>query len=51
MRKILRLFMFVAVLAASLLTTGCSSHVGVGLSVGVPIGDYGYMRLDTNRWR
>lgn len=33
-----------------LLLGGCSGNVGVGLSVGVPIGNHGYMSLGTSRW-
>lgn len=51
MKKTLRLIMLLTVLMASLLTTACTGHVGVGLSVGVPIGNYGYMSVDTHRWR
>ncbi|MEE4173394.1 MAG: hypothetical protein V2I57_04000 [Xanthomonadales bacterium] len=30
--------------------TGCSGNIGVGMSVGVPIGDHGYISLGGNRW-
>ena len=39
-----------ALLAISLLLTGCSGNVGVGMSVGVPIGDHGYMSIGGGRW-
>jgi hypothetical protein len=29
---------------------GCSGSVGVGLSVGVPIGDHGYLSVGGGRW-
>jgi hypothetical protein len=29
---------------------GCSGNVGVGLSVGVPIGDHGYISVGGNSW-
>lgn len=29
---------------------GCSGNVGVGLSVGVPIGDHGYISVGGSRW-
>jgi hypothetical protein len=29
---------------------GCSGNVGVGLSVGVPIGNNGYISVGGNRW-
>jgi len=36
----------------SLLLTGCSAIVGVGLSVGIPVGDPGYIKIgsSSNRW-
>jgi predicted small secreted protein len=30
--------------------TGCNANVGVGVNVGVPIGDHGYMSIGTGRW-
>jgi hypothetical protein len=36
--------------AATLILGGCNANVGVGVSVGVPIGDHGYMRVGTGRW-
>jgi len=33
-----------------LLMTACSGNVGVGLSVGVPIGNHGYMSVGSGRW-
>ncbi len=36
--------------AATLMLGGCNANVGVGVSVGVPIGDHGYMRVGTGRW-
>lgn len=42
-------------LAALLMTTlslaGCDGNVGIGLSVGVPIGNHGYMSVGGTRWR
>ena len=29
---------------------GCSGNVGVGLSVGVPIGDHGHISVGGGRW-
>ncbi|HNP34847.1 MAG TPA: hypothetical protein PKK10_03235 [Woeseiaceae bacterium] len=37
-------------LAASLLLASCSGNVGIGLSVGVPIGSHGYMSVGSSRW-
>lgn len=33
-----------------LLLAGCSGNVGVGMSVGVPIGDHGYISVGGHRW-
>lgn len=37
-------------LALCLLLTGCSGNVGIGMSVGVPIGNHGYMSIGSGRW-
>jgi hypothetical protein len=29
---------------------GCSGNVGVGVSVGVPIGNHGHMSVGSSRW-
>jgi len=50
MRKALRRMVLVAVLACSTLAAGCTGNVGIGLNVGVPIGNHGYMSVGTNRW-
>ncbi|NHA13551.1 hypothetical protein [Thioalkalivibrio sp. XN279] len=51
MNKTFRRMMLVAVLVAGALVAGCAANVGVGLSVGVPIGDHGYMSMGTHRGR
>lgn len=50
MNKILRRTGFAAVLLSCLVLAGCSGNVGVGLSVGVPIGNHGYMSVGGTRW-
>lgn len=50
MSRGLRFVARVALVVAVLLLGGCSGNVGVGLSVGIPIGDHGYMSLGTSRW-
>jgi predicted small secreted protein len=40
-----------ALLAVSCLQlAGCNANVGVGLSVGVPVGNNGYMSVSGSRW-
>ena len=41
--------LLVLVVGISLLLTGCNTSVGVGVSVGVPIGNHGYMSVGTGR--
>jgi predicted small secreted protein len=43
-------FALLSVLLVSLLLGGCNANVGVGMSVGVPIGNHGYMNVGTGRW-
>ncbi len=50
MGKVMKKVLLVMVLASSAVIAGCSGNVGVGLNVGVPIGNHGYMSLGTNRW-
>jgi hypothetical protein len=35
---------------ACLMLGGCNANVGVGMSVGVPIGNHGYMSVGTGSW-
>jgi hypothetical protein len=50
MRKLIKSTAFTALLMSCLLLGGCSGNVGVGLSVGVPIGNHGYMSVGGSRW-
>jgi uncharacterized membrane protein len=50
MRNIPRRVLFGLVVAATLALGACSGNVGVGLNVGVPVGNHGYMSFGTNRW-
>lgn len=36
--------------ACCLLLSGCSGNVVVGMSVGVPVGNHGYISVGGNRW-
>jgi hypothetical protein len=50
MRKAVRIGAVVALMLSMLAIAGCSGNVGVGVSVGVPVGNYGYMSVGTSRW-
>ena len=50
MNRIFKKAGFAAVLLSCLLLAGCDGNVGVGLSVGVPIGNHGYMSVGGTRW-
>jgi len=51
MRKVIRTTAIIALLLTSLSLAGCSGNVGVGVSVGVPIGNHGHMSVGATRWR
>jgi predicted small secreted protein len=51
MRKAKRAVAVIAVLLTSLSLAGCDGNVGVGVSVGVPVGSHGYMSVGGTRWR
>jgi hypothetical protein len=51
MRKVVRVAGMLALVASMLATNGCSGPVGVGMSVGVPVGTHGYMSVGATRWR
>ena len=50
MKNAMRKSLLVLLLASSALIAGCNANVGVGLNVGVPIGNHGYMSVGTHRW-
>ncbi len=50
MRKGIRFAAQLVLLLCALSTSGCSNNVGVGISVGVPVGNHGYMSVGTSRW-
>ena len=50
MKKNLRKMFYVLVLSASALIAACSGNVGVGVNVGIPIGNHGHMSIGTGRW-
>lgn len=51
MRRTSRIIAVIAVVLTSLSLAGCSGNVGVGVSVGVPVGNHGYMSVGGTRWR
>jgi hypothetical protein len=50
MRKVARITGWVVLFSSILSLGGCSGSVGVGLSVGIPIGDHGHVSVGTGRW-
>ncbi len=50
MKKLVKITLFVVLLFSCLTLTGCKANVGVGMSVGVPIGDHGYISIGSGRW-
>lgn len=49
-RSIIKTISISALLATYLALGGCNANIGVGLNVGVPIGNHGYMSIGTGRW-
>ena len=49
MRKYIRKIALILLVLVSLLLAGCDGNVGVGLSVGVPVGNHGYMSVGGGR--
>jgi hypothetical protein len=50
MNKAKRIVALAALLMTMLSLAGCSGNVGIGMSVGVPIGNHGYMSVGGTRW-
>ena len=51
MKASIRAFLLGAILLTSLSLAGCDGNVGVGVSVGVPVGNHGQVRVGATRWR
>jgi hypothetical protein len=51
MQRVRRFVAVLAILITSLNLAGCDGNVGVGVSVGVPIGNHGHMSVGGTRWR
>ena len=41
----------VLLVLSSLMLGGCNANVGVGVSVGVPVGNHGHVSIGASRWR
>jgi len=52
MQNVTKKVLMMIVLATTVLLAGCNANVGIGMSVGVPIGNHGYMSIGTgtSRW-
>jgi hypothetical protein len=50
MRRRGRIAVWIVLLTAVLSLGGCSGSVGVGLSVGIPVGNHGYVSVGGGRW-
>jgi predicted small secreted protein len=51
MRRASRITAVIALVLTSLSLAGCNGNVGVGVSVGVPVGNHGYVSVGGTRWR
>ena len=51
MRRVVRVAGMLALVVSMLSLSGCAGTVGVGLSVGVPVGTHEYMTVGASRWR
>ena len=50
MKNAKRTIALIAVLLTTLSLAGCSGNVGVGMSVGVPVGNHGRVSVGGTRW-
>jgi len=51
MRRVVRVAGMLVLVVLMLSVNGCAGAVGVGMSVGVPVGTHGYMSVGASRWR
>jgi hypothetical protein len=42
---------FALMVVIGLMLGGCNANVGVGVSVGVPVGNHGHVSIGASRWR
>ncbi|MBT8039195.1 MAG: hypothetical protein HKO85_00115 [Xanthomonadales bacterium] len=50
MKRITRVILIGLLAVCCLSLAGCSGNVGVGLNVGVPVGNHGYISVGGHRW-
>jgi hypothetical protein len=50
MNRTVKRLVMMALIVTVLAMAGCSGNVGVGMSVGVPVGNHGYISVGGNRW-
>ena len=50
MNPSIRRILLALLAGATLMLSGCDGNVGVGVSVGVPVGNHGYMSVGGHRW-
>ena len=50
MKRRTRNLMIVLLGLCCLMLAGCNANVGVGMSVGVPVGNHGYISLGGHNW-
>jgi len=49
-QKYTRAIMIALLSLCCLMLAGCQGNVGVGMSVGVPVGNHGHMSIGGHRW-
>ena len=50
MKNVKRTIALIVVLLTTLSLAGCDANVGVGMSVGVPVGSHGRVSVGGTRW-
>ena len=51
MRRVVRVAGMLVLVTSMLSLNGCGGTVGVGMSVGAPVGNHGFMSVGASRWR
>ena len=51
MRRVIRVTGMLVLVVSMLSVNGCGGTVGVGMSVGAPVGNHGFMSVGASRWR